>query len=231
MAAAVRAALDAEGIDGRERRGASRCGVLPSGDDALLVELDDLDEALALAAAARRDPVRAGVARPVPAARTVLVPSPAPRPVAAARPGRRAAGAPLDTPRRRRRTAVEIPSCYDGADLDRGGGAARLERRRAGRGGTPARPWTVGFVGFAPGFAYLAGDDPDLEVPRRPSPRTRVPAGSVALAGPLHRRLPARDPRRLAADRPHRRPGLGRDAATARPCSLPGDEVRFRALP
>ena len=48
---------------------------------------------------------------------------------------------------------------------------------------TPARLWRVGFAGFAPGFAYLVGGDPRLDVPRRPTPRTRVPAGSVGLAG------------------------------------------------
>jgi KipI family sensor histidine kinase inhibitor len=44
-------------------------------------------------------------------------------------------------------------------------------------------PWTVAFGGFAPGFAYLVGGDERLAVPRRDSPRTSVPAGSVGLAG------------------------------------------------
>jgi KipI family sensor histidine kinase inhibitor len=43
--------------------------------------------------------------------------------------------------------------------------------------------WTVAFCGFAPGFGYLRGEDDRLHVPRRSSPRTRVPAGAVALAG------------------------------------------------
>ena len=42
----------------------------------------------------------------------------------------------------------------------------------------------VAFGGFAPGFGYLTGLPPHLQVPRRRTPRTRVPAGSVALAGP-----------------------------------------------
>ena len=42
--------------------------------------------------------------------------------------------------------------------------------------------WSVGFCGFAPGFAYLRGEHDRLRVPRRSSPRTRVPAGAVALA-------------------------------------------------
>jgi len=43
--------------------------------------------------------------------------------------------------------------------------------------------WTVGFGGFAPGFAYLTHGDPRLRVPRRATPRANVPAGSVGLAG------------------------------------------------
>ena len=43
--------------------------------------------------------------------------------------------------------------------------------------------WTVAFAGFAPGFGYMVGENQALEVPRRSSPRTAVPAGSVALAG------------------------------------------------
>jgi len=40
----------------------------------------------------------------------------------------------------------------------------------------------VEFCGFAPGFAYLRGLPPQLHLPRRASPRTQVPAGSVAIA-------------------------------------------------
>jgi KipI family sensor histidine kinase inhibitor len=55
--------------------------------------------------------------------------------------------------------------------------------------------WTVAFAGFAPGFGYLTGGDPRLEVPRRETPRTRIPAGSVGLAG------------RFAGVYPHDSPG------------------------
>jgi KipI family sensor histidine kinase inhibitor len=43
--------------------------------------------------------------------------------------------------------------------------------------------WRVAFGGFAPGFAYLVGGDERLRVPRRDTPRTKVPAGAVGLAG------------------------------------------------
>jgi len=42
---------------------------------------------------------------------------------------------------------------------------------------------TVAFGGFAPGFGYLTGLPKQLHVPRRATPRTRVPAGAVGLAG------------------------------------------------
>ena len=77
--------------------------------------------------------------------------------------------------------AVEIPVVYDGADLDTVARATGLTRdevvtRHTGSG------FRVDFCGFAPGFAYLAGLDVALWLPRRESPRERVPAGAVAIA-------------------------------------------------
>jgi len=42
--------------------------------------------------------------------------------------------------------------------------------------------YTVHFIGFIPGFVYLGGLDPRLNIPRRKTPRTLVPSGSVAIA-------------------------------------------------
>jgi KipI family sensor histidine kinase inhibitor len=77
---------------------------------------------------------------------------------------------------------VEIPVTYDGADLDDVADLTGLSPHDviAAHTGTL---WTVAFGGFAPGFFYLADGDPRLHVPRRPSPRTHVPAGSVGIAG------------------------------------------------
>jgi KipI family sensor histidine kinase inhibitor len=78
--------------------------------------------------------------------------------------------------------AVRIPTVFDGADLASVAAhwgvdeAAVVER-------LVAASMTVAFCGFAPGFAYLSGLDPDWAVPRLAAPRPRVPAGSVALAG------------------------------------------------
>ena len=57
-----------------------------------------------------------------------------------------------------------------------------------------ASTWTVAFGGFAPGFCYLVGGDPRLAVPRRDSPRARVPAGSVGLAGEFSGVYPRESP-------------------------------------
>ncbi len=92
-----------------------------------------------------------------------------------------AAANPIGTAAADSPATVTIPVRYDGPDLD---DLARLT------GLTPAQiigrhlqgQHRVAFCGFAPGFAYIAGLDPGLRVPRRDSPRTRVPAGAVAIA-------------------------------------------------
>lgn len=154
--------------------------LLPVNLDAILVELADLDETLALFDALEADPIE-GVTELVPAARTILVHflpwvCPRPRLVAgiAARQGRQGQA--------RQGTLVRIPVRYDGEDLVEmadhlGLSVEELVRRHA------ASVWQVAFTGFAPGFAYLSGGDPVFNVPRRASPRTRIPAGSVGLAG------------------------------------------------
>lgn len=54
--------------------------------------------------------------------------------------------------------------------------------------------WTVAFVGFAPGFGYLTGQDHRLHVPRRSTPRLRVPAGAAGLAGEFSGIYPRESP-------------------------------------
>jgi KipI family sensor histidine kinase inhibitor len=161
--------------------------VLGCGELALLVEFDADDEVLATASAIRAastDPLTSGplaaVEELVPAQRTLLI--------------RCSSFATLDAVAaavRTLRTAdvpvtqgddVDIEVVYDGDDLD---DVARLTGRS--RDDVIAvhtgAVWTVAFCGFAPGFGYLRAPGDPLEVARRPSPRTRVPTGSVALAG------------------------------------------------
>ncbi len=54
--------------------------------------------------------------------------------------------------------------------------------------------YRVGFIGFSPGFAYLLGGDPALQPPRLAEPRTNVPAGALAIAGPYTAIYPRSSP-------------------------------------
>jgi KipI family sensor histidine kinase inhibitor len=165
--------------------------LLPSGSTALLVELDTLDDVLALYAALADEPP-AGVLDVVPAARTVLlVTDPARTSLDAV-----AAAVRMTTPRpgaQRSGDAVELPVHYDGEDL---GDAAellgltvdQLVERHTGA------EWTVAFCGFAPGFGYLTQPGGGWDVPRRATPRTAVPPGSVALAGEFSGVYPRESP-------------------------------------
>ncbi|MTK02531.1 allophanate hydrolase subunit 1 [Micromonospora sp. CP22] len=77
---------------------------------------------------------------------------------------------------------VRIPVTFDGADLHR---VAEHWRTDVPHVVSRLREteFQVAFCGFAPGFGYLTGLPAELTVPRLPTPRPRVPAGSVALAG------------------------------------------------
>ncbi|WP_279331343.1 allophanate hydrolase subunit 1 [Streptomyces sp. OS603R] len=154
---------------------------LPVGADALLVEVASGEEAQALhAALLRRRAEGSLTAREiVPAARTVLLDGlPDPARLAA-----ELASRPVPQVPPRAAGTVEIPVRYDGPDLTDvaahwGVGAAEVARIHADA------EFHVAFCGFAPGFGYLTGLPAGHEVPRRSTPRTSVPAGSVALAGP-----------------------------------------------
>jgi KipI family sensor histidine kinase inhibitor len=149
--------------------------LLPVGPSAFLAEVDDARAALELASWARS--VRVGAVEVVPAAETVLfdgVPDrdALARTLASWVPGATPEQGPL----------VEVPTAYDGPDLD-----DVAERWGTDRAGVVERHSALTFVsafcGFAPGFAYLTGLPDELAVPRLDTPRPRVPAGSVALAG------------------------------------------------
>jgi KipI family sensor histidine kinase inhibitor len=164
-----------------------------AGPSAVLVELDDdaaVSAAYDLLTAARSDGSLTA-SEIVPAARTVLIdgvtdPEEVTTLLKTGRP-------PVPSSAAGPTPTIKIPTWYDGEDLD---DVARLwNTDRAGvvaiHTGTEFR---VAFCGFAPGFAYLTGLDPRHHVPRRPSPRTRVPAGTVALAGPYSGVYPTASP-------------------------------------
>ena len=153
---------------------------LPINLDALLVELDDLPQTLALLASLQSEPLR-GIEEMVPAARTLLVryrPSMVSRAALIDAIGARS----LDATVERMATLIEIPVDYGGEDLDEVAQMLGITRAEVIARHTGSE-YTVAFTGFAPGFAYLSGGHAGLDVPRRTTPRTRIPAGAVGLAG------------------------------------------------
>ena len=165
--------------------------VLAASDRALLVEEDDLEGAMRLQAALAAAALP-GVEELIPAARTVLVRFD-PGVVADAGLRRRIAELAPAPDAAAGAGSVVIPVHYGGEDLAE---VARLlgltEDEVVAR--HSAATWRVAFTGFAPGFGYLVGDDPVFDVPRRPTARTRIPAGSVALAGTFSGVYPRESP-------------------------------------
>lgn len=147
----------------------------PAGHHALLAEVSDAGQALALATWARG--ARLGADEIVPGARTVLFDG-----VADLDPLRKSLASWQPSSDAPRGDLVEIDVHYDGADL-----ASVAAAWGTDVDGVVARHTATDFVsafcGFAPGFAYLAGLPDELAVSRLDSPRSRVPAGAVALAG------------------------------------------------
>jgi KipI family sensor histidine kinase inhibitor len=159
-----------------------RVRVLAAGAGAVLLEAEDGEQAQALHAEVLRRRAAGEwpeVAEVVPAARTLLVDGLADPRAFAAEVLR------WDVPPlvRGEAGAVELPVRFDGPDL----------AEVADLWGVPPQEvaatvadtaFRVAFCGFAPGFGYLTGLPSRLHVPRRATPRTAVPPGSVGLAGP-----------------------------------------------
>jgi KipI family sensor histidine kinase inhibitor len=124
---------------------------------------------------------------------------------------------------------VELPVLYEGPDLDDVARLTGLATNEIVSLHTAAE-FTVAFTGFAPGFAYLTGLPDVLRVPRRDAPRTRVPAGAVALGGPYSGVYPRESPGgwqligRLAAWAP----ALWDETRDSPALLRPGTRVRFR---
>jgi KipI family sensor histidine kinase inhibitor len=112
----------------------------------------------------------------------------------------------------------DVAVLYDGADLDDIARAVRLPAAEVVRRHV-AGSYRVLFIGFAPGFGYLGGLDPQLRCPRRPSPRPRVPAGAVAIADGYTAIYPAPSPGGW---------NLLGSLRGPLPELAPGDEVRFQ---
>jgi KipI family sensor histidine kinase inhibitor len=156
--------------------------VLPSGSAGVLVEVDHLQDVLDLYAALV-DESLPGVVDLVPAASTVLVViDPEVTSVSATESAVRAL--PPGHHDMEEGEEVELPVVYDGEDLAEVAALLGCDVDEVVRRHT-AQAWTVAFCGFAPGFGYMTSDSWKWDLPRRSSPRTRVPPGAVALAGPF----------------------------------------------
>jgi KipI family sensor histidine kinase inhibitor len=152
-----------------------------AGERGLLVEVEDLATVHRLHAALRElDPP--GVVELVPAYRTVLIVADPGQAEALDDLAARLPGLELPPAEAVAGETVDIPVRYDGEDLPEVAGLTGLEPDEVVRRHT-APEYTVAFLGFSPGFPYLVGLDPALQVPRRDTPRTSIPAGSVGLAG------------------------------------------------
>jgi KipI family sensor histidine kinase inhibitor len=163
------------------------------GDRALLLECASTREVLAVVGALR-DAELPGVTDIVPGARTVLVALT--EPVHQAPTRTRLADIEVSaaaTSVRADEADVVIDVVYDGADLADVAELVGMDTDGVVAAHTGTL-WRVGFGGFAPGFAYLVDGDTRLSVPRRVEPRTRVPAGSVALAGEFSGVYPRESP-------------------------------------
>ncbi|WP_449279664.1 5-oxoprolinase subunit B/C family protein [Leucobacter sp. GX0328] len=208
------------------------------GDRAVIYDLPGLDRVLEFAAVVRELGV-SGVIDIVPASRTVLVVCESRAAVravvaavagAGAEAGVREAGRIAERPGDGAGGPImhDIAVRYDGEDLDEVARLTGLGREAVVDAHTRTL-WQAAFGGYAPGFAYLVGGDPRLRVPRLDSPRTAVPAGSVALAGEYSAVYPAEAPGGWRL--------IGRtdapvwDASRPRPALIaPGDTVRFTAV-
>ncbi len=201
--------------------------ITPFGEGALLVELETTVAAQALAASLRADPIH-GVTASVPGLISVLV---------EVEPGvdgvnpelaDRIARLDMSGVHGRHRTIPVVYGGEHGPDLDEvaalcGISPGEVIERHA------ATELRVLFIGFAPGFAYLGDLPSELHVPRLDTPRTRTPAGSVAVAGSMTGIYPA--------DLPGGWRIIGRtpltlfDPSRDPPAHLaPGDTVRFAPM-
>ena len=196
----------------------------------MLVEVDSLDQVDAVRVAVRDAADRGelpGLVELVPAARTVLV---SVEPGSSGLAGLRdvLAAADLSRPPRHEAREVRIPVRYDGPDLELAARTAGLSIGELVELHSTA-DYSVAFTGFAPGFGYLVGLPEPLVQSRLDRPRTKVPAGSVGIAGEFTGVYPRSSPggwrllgrTDLALFDPHREPPA---------LLVPGDRVRFEVV-
>ncbi|HHR6129115.1 TPA: 5-oxoprolinase/urea amidolyase family protein [Providencia alcalifaciens] len=164
---------------------------LPVNLSAFMVELPSLEQTMALTDSLTHRPIN-GIEEITPAARTVLVRyNPAIEHVNAIVQQislRNIEGGEAKTGK-----LVTIPVHYTGEDLPEVAEYLGVSIEEVIRRHTQSE-YLVAFSGFAPGFGYMVSKQAQLQVPRRQSPRVRIPAGSVALAGEFSSVYPQASP-------------------------------------
>ena len=203
--------------------------IIQAVDQALLVDLDNLEQVHGLWRDLRADRPP-GCEEVVAGARSVLVMFVAGTDLAAAAERIHSRSASTSAFGNASATVnhIEIAVTYDGPDVDDVAALCGIDPSDFGsRHSEPE--YTAAFLGFSPGFAYLVGGDPSLQIPRLPTPRRLVPAGSVAVAS------------EFTAVYPQSTPGGWRivghtdasmfDPSRPQPSILaPGDLVRFKPV-
>lgn len=199
------------------------------GFSGLLLEFDDTASRMAWNREIQRDPVH-GMVDSVMAAESILLTFV--DPVALMLAGMSLQGRDPEPLAEDAARLVTIPVVYDGEDLAHAAELAGLSVDALIDAHTRI-DWLADFAGFAPGFMYLKPRDlkgaPVIEVPRRDSPRTRVPEGSVALAGQQSAVYPQPTPGgwQLIGSTVERMWDVDREQPSL---LVPGDTVRFEAV-
>ncbi|MBD2797439.1 5-oxoprolinase/urea amidolyase family protein [Xenorhabdus sp. 18] len=164
---------------------------LPVNGHTIMVELSGLAETLALLDSLNRSPIL-GIEEIIPAARTLMVhfrPTKISSQQLAAEISRRNLQERSHATGKR----LEIPVHYNGDDLALVAEILGCTVQEVIHQHTE-NEYTVAFTGFAPGFAYMVSDTVQWNIPRRETPRTRIPAGAVALAGEFSSVYPQASP-------------------------------------
>ena len=163
----------------------------PAGDRAVLIELKDNDAVQQLAAGL--EPRRGSeLEEIVPGHETLLLVWPSAAP-AIGKVEELVAAAAVAAEATATAGEIELTVSYDGPDLEQVAASCGFSPEEVVARHLACR-YRVGFIGFSPGFAYLLGGDAALQPPRLAEPRTRVPAGALAIAGPYSAVYPRSSP-------------------------------------
>ncbi|MDC9590526.1 5-oxoprolinase/urea amidolyase family protein [Xenorhabdus sp. XENO-10] len=164
---------------------------LPVNCNTIMVELSGLAETLALLDSLNMSPIF-GVEEIIPAARTLMIRF-RPTKISIRQLAAEISGRDLQERGHATGKRIEIPVHYNGHDLALVAEILGCTVQEVIHQHTE-NEYTVAFTGFAPGFAYMVSNTSQWNIPRRKTPRTRIPAGAVALAGEFSSIYPQASP-------------------------------------